>query len=68
MGSRGHALLAGEDFVHVFYEARDTRLDRIVAIKVLPFHLSATDFLQDTFDGEPDELFSKLQKIMDENE
>ena len=34
------------------YRARDTRLDRTVAIKVLPQHLSATDDLKARFDRE----------------
>ena len=34
------------------YRARDTRLDRTVAIKVLPEHLSATDDLKQRFDRE----------------
>ena len=31
------------------YKARDTRLDRLVAIKVLPEHLSATPDLKTRF-------------------
>ena len=34
------------------YRARDTRLDRTVAIKVLPEHLSATDDLKQRFERE----------------
>jgi len=34
------------------YRARDTRLDRIVAIKVLPEHLSSNPKLRERFDRE----------------
>ena len=34
------------------YKARDTRLDRIVAIKVLPEHLSSKPHLRERFDRE----------------
>jgi serine/threonine protein kinase len=34
------------------YRAKDTRLDRVVAIKVLPSHLSANPNLRDRFERE----------------
>jgi serine/threonine protein kinase len=34
------------------YRARDTRLDQVVAIKVLPPHLSANDQLKQRFERE----------------
>jgi serine/threonine protein kinase len=34
------------------YRARDTRLDRTVAIKVLPAHLSASPYLRTRFERE----------------
>ena len=34
------------------YRARDTRLDRTVAIKVLPYHLSSSPNLKQRFDRE----------------
>src|ERR1700747_1910461 len=34
------------------YRARDTRLDRVVAVKILPDHLSDRDELRERFDRE----------------
>jgi eukaryotic-like serine/threonine-protein kinase len=35
------------------YKARDTRLDRVVAIKVLPTHLADSAELRERFEREP---------------
>jgi len=34
------------------YEARDTRLDRIVAIKILPEHLAGSSEMRERFERE----------------
>jgi serine/threonine protein kinase len=42
------------------YRARDTRLDRRVAIKVLPEHLSSNPQLRERFDREAKAISSRL--------
>ena len=45
------------------YRARDTRLDRIVAIKVLPLHLADRPELRERFEREARTIAAPLQGV-----